>query len=201
MNLAYLAATEFATSSYGASAGPGGVGAGGRYSTQQLAALAESVGIRNSKLAAAIAMAESGGDPNAFNRNRNGSVDRGLWQINSIHGGLSTFDPMGNARAMASISGGGRNWNPWTVYKSGAYAKYLNTGGPVEPTFIHRQPWDAGGTLAPGLNLVRNTTGAPEPLAPTGGNAPYIGSVTVNERSDIDVVMQQISQRVMAGSF
>ena len=32
-----------------------------------------------------IMMAESHGNPNAINKNRNGSVDRGLFQINSIH--------------------------------------------------------------------------------------------------------------------
>jgi hypothetical protein len=26
---------------------------------------------------------------------------------------------------MAQISGGGQNWSPWTVYKTGAYKKYL----------------------------------------------------------------------------
>jgi hypothetical protein len=37
-------------------------------------------------MAAAIAMAESSGNPSASNRNTDGSIDRGLWQINSIHG-------------------------------------------------------------------------------------------------------------------
>lgn len=32
-----------------------------------------------------IAMMESGGDPFAHNHNSNGTVDRGLWQINDVH--------------------------------------------------------------------------------------------------------------------
>jgi lysozyme-like protein len=79
--------------------------------------------------AAAIAMAESSGDPGASNRNSDGSVDRGLWQINSVHGALSTFDRMGNARAAVRISGNGRNWRPWTVFRSGAYKRFLSSAG------------------------------------------------------------------------
>ena len=36
-------------------------------------------------LMAEIAIAESGGIPLAHNRNSNGTIDRGLFQINSIH--------------------------------------------------------------------------------------------------------------------
>jgi hypothetical protein len=80
-------------------------------------------------MAAAIAMAESSGSPSAKHVNSNGTIDRGLWQINSIWGGLSTFDRLGNARAAVKISGNGRNWNPWSVYKSGAYKRFLGAAG------------------------------------------------------------------------
>jgi hypothetical protein len=80
-------------------------------------------------MAAAIAMAESGGRPGASHRNADGSIDRGLWQINSVHGALSTFNRLGNAKAAVRISGNGRNWNPWTVYKSGAYKRFLGKSG------------------------------------------------------------------------
>lgn len=63
--------------------------------------------------AAAVALAESGGNPKADPTNTNGSIDRGLWQINSIHGAQSSNDPMTNARAAISISGNGTNWKPW----------------------------------------------------------------------------------------
>lgn len=84
--------------------------------------------------ASAIAMAESGGDTDSKNdRNSNGSIDRGLWQINSIHGSLSTFDPLANARAAVSISKNGSNWRPWCVaWSDGACGgTFMGTGAPV----------------------------------------------------------------------
>ena len=39
--------------------------------------------------------------------NGNGTVDRGYWQINSVHGSLSTYGAAGNARAAVLISGNG----------------------------------------------------------------------------------------------
>ncbi len=67
--------------------------------------------------AAEIAMAESGG-----NQYATGTVgERGYWQINPDHGSLSTYDPLGNAKAAVIISADGTNWTPWTTYTSGAY--------------------------------------------------------------------------------
>jgi LysM repeat protein len=67
--------------------------------------------------AAEIAMAESGG-----NQFATGTVgERGYWQINPNHGSLSTYDPMGNAKAAVVISADGTNWTPWTTYTSGLY--------------------------------------------------------------------------------
>ena len=68
-------------------------------------------------MAASIAMAESSGRQFAT-----GPVgERGYWQINPNHGALSTYDPLGNAKAAVIISDNGRNWNPWTTFTSGAY--------------------------------------------------------------------------------
>jgi hypothetical protein len=83
----------------------------------------------SANVAAAVALAESGGNPNAKNLNTNGTIDRGLWQINSIHGARSTFDPGKNADGAVAISSGGRNWRPWVTYNTGAYRKFLATGG------------------------------------------------------------------------
>lgn len=85
-------------------------------------------------VAAAIAMAESGGNPNAVNSsNSNGSTDRGLWQINSIHGSQSTLDPVANARAAVAISKGGTDWRPWCVAWSNGKCggTFLGAGSPV----------------------------------------------------------------------
>jgi LysM repeat protein len=68
-------------------------------------------------MAASIAMAESSGEQFAT-----GPVgERGYWQINPNHGALSTYDPLGNAKAAVIISDDGTDWTPWTTFTSGAY--------------------------------------------------------------------------------
>ena len=103
---------------------------------------------KNAKLAAAIALAESSGNSGAHNDNPNtGDNSYGLWQINMIgklgparrkQYGLSSneqlFDPLTNAKVAYKVSGGS-NFSPWSVYKSGAYLKYLpkaKLGGSVD---------------------------------------------------------------------
>jgi len=100
---------------------------GDGYGKAQLQALWRRAGgpVSKESIAAAVALAESGGDPSISNRNRDGSIDRGLWQINSVHGAMSTFNPLANAKAAVKISSAGRNWNPWTVFRTGAYKKFL----------------------------------------------------------------------------
>jgi LysM repeat protein len=68
-------------------------------------------------MAAEIAMAESSGRQFATG----GVGERGYWQINPNHGALSTYDPLGNAKAAVIISSNGTNWNPWTTFTSGAF--------------------------------------------------------------------------------
>lgn len=89
-------------------------------------------------MAAAIAMAESGGNSQAVGGpNSNGTYDRGLWQINSSNGAASTLDIMGNARAAVAMSGNGTTWRPWcTAYADGACGTkggaYLGAGAPYQ---------------------------------------------------------------------
>lgn len=101
---------------------------GGRYSFSDLKTLWVNEGGDPSKasLAAAVALAESAGKPDAENHNGDGSIDRGLWQINSIHGALSTKDIRGNARAAIQISKNGTDWSPWVTFKNKDYKKFLN---------------------------------------------------------------------------
>ena len=91
----------------------------GNLSCSSLEALWEAAGGSHTEafMAAEIAMAESGG-----NQFATGTVgERGYWQINPDHGSLSTYDPMGNAKAAVVISADGTNWTPWTTYTSGVY--------------------------------------------------------------------------------
>ena len=98
-------------------------GRGGNLSCSGLEALWESAGGSSGTafMAAEIARAESGGQQNATDNNTNGSTDRGLWQINSTWGSLSTYDPAGNARAAVQISHDGTDWSPWVTWQTGAY--------------------------------------------------------------------------------
>lgn len=93
---------------------------GGNYSCSRLESLWISQGGNPSRafFAAEIAMAESGGNPSAYSPTN----DVGLWQINSSHGSLASFDPASNARAAIRISSNGSDWSPWTTYTSGVYA-------------------------------------------------------------------------------
>ena len=92
----------------------------GHYSCSALESLWEEAGGSSGTafMAAEIATAESGGNPNAVSP----TDDFGLWQINGSHGSMATLDPLGNARAAVSISNGGSSWGAWTTYTSGAYS-------------------------------------------------------------------------------
>jgi len=101
-----------------------GTVSGGTLSCSGLEALWEQAGgsPRAAFLAAEIAMAESSGSQYATMHNTNGTTDRGFWQVNSIHGPLSTYGAYANARSAVLISSDGRDWTPWTTYRTGAYA-------------------------------------------------------------------------------
>jgi LysM repeat protein len=68
-------------------------------------------------MAAEIARAESGGNPNAISP----TDDFGLWQINGSNGSLATLNAYENARSAIILSHNGTNWDPWTTYHIGAY--------------------------------------------------------------------------------
>lgn len=79
---------------------------------------------------AAIALAESGGNPRAVHHNpasvhSPATTDRGLWQINSSHGyGLSSFDPKQNARQAVAVYHS-QGLHAWTTYTLGTYQQHL----------------------------------------------------------------------------
>jgi hypothetical protein len=74
--------------------------------------------------AVAIALAESNCNPLAKSPpNTNGTIDRGLWQINTVHQDVTdacAYDAQCNANAAFRISSGGTNWKPWSTYNNGA---------------------------------------------------------------------------------
>ena len=76
----------------------------------------------------AVASAESGRNPMACG-DRTIGYSIGLWQVYLVaHPSYvpeSLYDPGYNAEAAYQISGGGVNWNPWSVFTSGSYRSYL----------------------------------------------------------------------------
>ena len=92
----------------------------GDYSCSSLEQLWEQAGGSPSHalMAADIAMAESGGNPNAISP----TDDFGLWQINASNGALATLNPLQNAKSAIELSSNGTNWDAWTTFTSGAYA-------------------------------------------------------------------------------
>jgi Lysozyme like domain len=72
-------------------------------------------------MGAEIAMAESTGHEDATDYDKDGSVDRGLFQINSVHGSLSTYNVDANVKAAIYLSDDGTNWLDWVTYRTGAY--------------------------------------------------------------------------------
>jgi hypothetical protein len=114
--------------------------ASGSLNPLQLASLALRAGCSPSEapIAAAIASAESGGNPGAQGditlMDSTWDWSEGLWQIRGLRDergtgqlrdSLANANPVTNADAMYVISSGCTNWTPWTTYNTGAYLSYL----------------------------------------------------------------------------
>jgi hypothetical protein len=106
----------------------------------QIAGAATSAGFSGAALAkaVAIALAESGGNPNAHNAVPPDN-SYGLWQINMLGSmgparrkqfGLTSndqlFNPATNAKAAYAIANNGKSFTPWSTYTSGAYLRYMS---------------------------------------------------------------------------
>jgi hypothetical protein len=100
-------------------------------SDAEIAAVAKSVGWTGTNLvtAVAVALAESGGNSDRVNDklNANGSVDYGLFQINSVHADLlRKYDwrsPQQNA-TMAMQVWKQQGWRGWSSYKNKSYGRF-----------------------------------------------------------------------------
>jgi len=77
---------------------------------------------------AAIALAESGGYTQAHHTNSDGTVDQGLWQINSsnykLYKGHNIYGVNENTKVAIRLANGGKGLGNWTTYTSGAYLKH-----------------------------------------------------------------------------
>jgi hypothetical protein len=115
----------------------------GALTAEEIGKLAWNAGIHDAPTMAraiAVALAESGGRPDAHNNNAStGDDSYGLWQINmrgsmgparraqlGIASNAALLDPQTNAKAMWAISNHGKNWSPWSTFKTNAYLKYMS---------------------------------------------------------------------------
>lgn len=109
-----------------------------RMTIDQLRYLAKLTGFPDPDTAAAVAMAESGGDPSATNDTR-GRTDLpphtqpeyslGLWQINVLAHPQFAPDRLSeagyNAYAALAVSSGGTNFSPWSTFNDGSYKQHM----------------------------------------------------------------------------
>lgn len=164
-------------SSGGSASGSVGRGGGaGSFDMPSLYNLAVQAGYEpgdKAATAAAIAMAESNGNPLAHNTK--GEDSRGLMQINGdAWGPLSVFDPVKNMQNSLHISKGGTDFHDWSTYKNGAYRQYLPAALeaakaqplPAVPDFAGRFAGNEGEGYAP-TSFPSGST----PLADTIGTA------------------------------
>jgi Lysozyme like domain len=108
---------------------------GAAMTIDELRALAKAIGFPDPTLAAAVAMAESGGNPFAVrivtDPKPGWTVERsfGLWQINTLaHPQFDETQLLSasyNAHAALLVSQSGKNWSPWPTYTSGRYLKFM----------------------------------------------------------------------------
>jgi hypothetical protein len=146
-----------------------GTVARGQITIEQLVGLAKGAGFSQSDaiIMAAIAMAESGGNSNAHNA-KPPDNSYGLWQINMIGNlgperrkqiGITSDDqlkdPVINAHA-AKLIKQSQGFSAWTVYKTGAYKKYLNSAqksASASPITVYKP--STGTNIDPNMKLGR----------------------------------------------
>lgn len=139
-------------------------------SQAQIEMYARAAGMTNPQVMAAIAMAESGGNPRAHNPIPPDN-SYGLWQVNmlgsmgparrkqfGINSNSQLFDPAINAKAAAQILKS-QGLKAWSTYTNGAYKKYMGkTGGTSQAGLWDdwNDPW----------NLWPDDSGTPPPESP-----------------------------------
>lgn len=104
---------------------------------QQIADVAAKAGFTGNDLPIAIAvcLAESGGNIFAKHTNVGGSIDYGLWQINSVHRdllGRYAWNKADDNAKMAYAVFKSSGWRAWTTYNTKAYLMFM--GRAKKPT-------------------------------------------------------------------
>lgn len=103
-------------------------------------------------IAAAVAMAESGGRSDVTSSNPDGGTNVGPWQLDTrgVGAGYSVAalqNPDTNAKLAIKGSGDGHDWGAWATWVSGAYKQFLGGHGipPGTPSRSLQLPNPLGG--------------------------------------------------------
>lgn len=129
-----LTAAFSSTSTGSGGTSTGGDTAGGpAWSHAQLMTLWTSNGgaQASARIAGAIALAESSGNPKVTSGNPDGGTNVGLWQLDTPGGKGAGYtvaqlqDPDTNARVTIMGSANGTDWSAWATYVTGAYLRYM----------------------------------------------------------------------------
>jgi hypothetical protein len=98
-------------------------------SPAEVARYALEAGFRGQNAATAVAVSQAenrSGSTTAVNHNSNGTVDVGLWQINSSNASPDAMtDPAANAAEAFRLASSGRGWGNWTTYRNKSYLLFL----------------------------------------------------------------------------
>lgn len=109
----------------------------------------------------AIAMAESGGrfDINNAGTNRNGTVDYGAWQINSVHRPDldRVYDPYYNAQQAWRVHTDlGQGYGAWSAYNAGKHTQFMAEAAEAARKYLESGPaaGSAVGAVARGKGVL-----------------------------------------------
>jgi hypothetical protein len=187
---------------------------GKTYTYAELQTLAKNAGFSGNdvNIAAAVALAESGGNSRSYNPV--GLDDSyGLWQINmkgsmgperrkkfGISSNDELFQPNVNARA-AKIIHDESGWKAWTTYTKGKYKKFLN--GSTTPVAVESTDTASSvddGSLVGGIKASVNALG--ENLFKTGANfAGIIAALVLLVLGVVLLARKQVGAVVPAGKI
>jgi hypothetical protein len=122
----------------------------------EVATVAQNAGFSGQDLitAVAVAMAESGGDPNALGDQGIGQGSFGLWQISSLYHPefgpdfSQLYDPQVNANAAFSVyQAAGDSFSPWSTFKSGSYQQFVSSVASIVAVLVTQNPGTSAGIL------------------------------------------------------
>lgn len=139
----------------------------GKQSYAQLVTLAQGAGFSDddANTAAAIAIAESSGNPSAvgdLQLTPGGSI--GLWQINlkahPEYTASELTDPATNAAAAFSVFSAAGGFTPWSTFNNGAYQAYLQSPAPTSQADSTATADDSSGSQASAVGATQSVVGA-----------------------------------------